>query len=80
MTLTVILHIQGGEPVVGEVEAAPAPADTLITIRNARKIDGKDLNFVSETAASLVFPIARLNFVEILSGGEDEEIFGFVRE
>jgi hypothetical protein len=43
-------------------------------------MDGKDLDFLSEDAVSVLWPVERLNFIEILSAKEDEEIIGFVRE
>jgi hypothetical protein len=78
--ITLVLHIQNSEPVVGEVENIPSPSDHLILLNNPRKMDGKDLAFLSENAVSILWPVERLNYIEILSGKEDEEIIGFVRE
>jgi hypothetical protein len=80
MAYSVILHIENTDPVLGEVEEVPSPTDTLIVVNNPRRRDGKDLHFISENVVTVVWPVARLNFIEILSGGEDEEIIGFVRE
>jgi len=52
----------------------------MILVKNPRKIDGKDLPFLDENAVSVYWPIDRLNFIEVLSDGEEEEIIGFVRE
>jgi hypothetical protein len=78
--ITLVLHIQNSEPVVGEVENLPSPSDHLIMLNNPRKMDGKDLAFLSEDAVTVLWPVERLNFIEILSRKEDEEIIGFIRE
>lgn len=80
MPFTLVLHIQNSDPVVGEVDELPSPSDTMILVKNPRKIDGKDLPFLDENAVSVYWPIDRLNFIEVLSDGEEEEIIGFVSE
>lgn len=80
MPYTVILHVDNAEPVVGEVEEIPSASDMLVVISNPRRRDGKDLHFISENVDTVIWPIAKINFIEILSGGEDEEIISFVRE
>ena len=80
MPFTIVLHIQNTDPVVGEVEEIPTPADSLVVIRNPRRMDGKDLHFLNENVVTVIWPVERLNFIEVLSGEEQEEIIGFVRE
>lgn len=80
MPYTIILHIENSEPVVGEVDEIPTPGDMLVVVNNPRRRDGKDLHFLSENSLTVIWPISKLNFIEILSGSEDEEIIGFVRE
>jgi hypothetical protein len=77
---TIVLHIQNADPVVGEVDELPAATDTLVVVTNPRRLDGKDLHFLSENATSVIWPVDRLNFIEILSSKEEEDIIGFVRE
>jgi len=77
---TIVLHIQNTDPVVGEVEEIPTPADNLVILRNPRRMDGKDLHFLNENVVTVIWPVERLNFIEVLSGEEQEEIIGFVRE
>lgn len=75
-----ILHVQNSEPVVGEVDEIPSPADHLIVIKNPRRLDGKDLSYLAENVDIVLWPVERLNFIEVLSGEEEEQIIGFVRE
>ena len=80
MPFTIVLHIQNTDPVVGEVEEIPTPTDNLVILRNPRRMDGKDLHFLNENVVTVIWPVERLNFIEVLSGEEQEEIIGFVRE
>lgn len=80
MTYTVILHILNADPVMGEIEELPNPADTILILNNPRMRDGKDVPYLAENAVSVIWPLDKLNFVEILTGKEEEEIIGFVRE
>jgi hypothetical protein len=77
---TLVLHINNSDPVVGEVEELPTPTDNLILLNNPRKIDGKELTSVTENVISMIWPIDRINFIEVLVEREDQEIIGFVRE
>lgn len=80
MPFTIVLHIQNTEPVVGDVEEIPTPTDNLVILKNPRRMDGKDLHFLNENVVTVIWPVERLNFIEVLSGEEQEEIIGFVRE
>lgn len=80
MPFTIVLHIQNTDPVVGEVEEIPTPTDNMVVLRNPRRMDGKDLHFLNENVVTVIWPVERLNFIEVLSGEEQEDIIGFVRE
>ena len=80
MPISVVLHIQNEEAVIGEVDEIPAPTDLLITLTNPRRMDGKDLHYLTENVVTVIWPVHRLNFIEILPTKEEEEIIGFVRE
>jgi hypothetical protein len=80
MPYTVIIHPTGEEPIIGEVEQLPEPSDITITLNSPRKIDGKELHYLSENVLTVIWPISRLNFIEILPTKAEEEIIGFVRE
>jgi hypothetical protein len=77
---TLVLHINNSDPVVGEVDELPTPTDNLILLNNPRKVDGKELTFVTENVISMIWPVDRINFIEVLVEREDQEIIGFVRE
>jgi hypothetical protein len=80
MPITVFVHLSGEDPVVGEVEQLPAPADTVITLNNPRRRDGKDLPYLQGNVVTVVWPIHRITFIEVMPTAEEEQIIGFVRE
>jgi hypothetical protein len=81
MSRLVILHVLNSEPILGEIDEMPAPTDNVVTVHNPRHIDGKDLSFLQEQVVTVIWPIEKINFIEIMPGDDDEEdIIGFVRE
>jgi hypothetical protein len=80
MANTVILHISGEPSITGELEELPKPTDNIIVIMNPRQKDGKDLHYLENNVTKVIFPLAKVNFIEILEGSEEEKIIGFVRE
>ncbi|HUI88598.1 MAG TPA: hypothetical protein VLX61_07705 [Anaerolineales bacterium] len=80
MPYTVILHIPGDLPVLGEVEELPKPNDTIMVVSNPRQRDGKDLHYLEANVVKVIIPLDKLSLVEILEGQEEEKVIGFVRE
>ncbi len=80
MAMTVLLHLTGEDPVVGEIDQLPSPTDASITVNNPRRRDGKDLPYVQSNVVTVIFPLHRINFIEIMPTAEEEKLIGFVRE
>ena len=81
MAITLILHIMNEEPIVGEVEQMPTASDIAIILQNPRRRDGKDMpNLSSSNVTTVMFPMNRMTFVEVMPSDEEEKIFGVVRE
>lgn len=80
MPTSIVIHISNEEPVLGEVEELPNPTDQIIRVNNPRRLDGKYLNFIQDRVTTVIWPISKINFIEILPNEEEEDIFGFVRE
>jgi hypothetical protein len=80
MPYSIIIHPTGEEPIIGEVEELPKTTDILITLNSPRRLDGKELHYLSENVLTVTWPIQRLNFIEVLPTKAEEEIIGFVRE
>jgi hypothetical protein len=81
MAISVILHISGEEPILGEIDELPNPNDVILNVRNPRRRDGKDLQYLAaHEVSSVVWPWDKINFLEILPSEEEEEIISSVRE
>jgi hypothetical protein len=80
MAYSLVLHIQNTDPVIGESDELPNPGDSMVMLRNPRRVDGKDLHYLAENVMIVYWPIERLNFIEVLNEGQEEQIIGFVRE
>jgi hypothetical protein len=76
----VLVHIQNEDPVLGEMDALPTPGDTIVVVKNPRRRDGKDIHYLDANVSTVVWPIHRINFIEIMPSGGEEEIISFVRE
>jgi hypothetical protein len=77
---SVVIHLLNEEPILGDIEALPGMADTMITVKNPRKRDGKDVNNLDANVTTVIWPVSRVVFIEVLPSGEEEEIISFVRE
>ncbi len=80
MAYTLVLHLSGDVPVVGEVEELPKPTDTIVVLSNPRQRDGKDLHYLEPNVVKVIWPISKLTLIEVLESEEEEKIIGFVRE
>jgi hypothetical protein len=77
---TLLIHIQNEDPVLGEVDELPNPGDTLLVVKNPRRKDGKDLFYLDANVTTVLWPVSKINYIEVMPSGEEEEIIGFVRE
>lgn len=80
MAYTIILHVTGEASVTGEVDELPKPTDNFVLVKNPRQRDGKDLSYIDNNVVKVIWPITRINFIEILEDEQEEKIIGFVRE
>ena len=78
--LTVIVHINNEDPIMGEIDELSNPEDQLVILKNPRRKDGKDVHFLEPSVSTIILPIHRINFVEVMPTGVEEEIISFVRE
>jgi hypothetical protein len=76
---SIILHLLNEDPIVGEIDDLPGKSDYIFTVKNPRRKDGKDLPYVEPNVNTLLIPVFRVSFIEVLSEKE-EEIITFVRE
>lgn len=77
---TILLHVMNDDPIMGEVEHLPTNSDNIILLKNPRRKDGKDLTNLETNVTQVYWPMQRINFIEVIPIGEEEEIVSFVRE
>ena len=80
MAYEVIIHVSGEVPIFGEIEELPDSSATIITVSNPRSREGKDLHYLQAEVVQVIWPIDKLNFIEIMPSEDDEQIISFVRE
>jgi hypothetical protein len=80
MPIPVLVHLSGEDPVRAEIEELPDTTDTNITINNPRRKDGKDLPYLLDNVVTVVYPMHRVHYIEILPSAEEEKLIGFVRD
>lgn len=80
MAQTVVIHILNEDPIVGELDELPKANDTVLTLHNPRRRDGKDLHYLASDVVTVIWPLNQLAFIEILPSEGEEEIIGFVRD
>lgn len=76
----VIVHMLNEDPVMGEMDDLPQKTDTLIYVRNPVRRDGKDISYLEATVNTVIWPVSRVSFIEIMPGSDEEKIVSFVRE
>jgi len=79
MSTTVIVHIASEDPFVAEVENLPAPTDQSITLTNPRRRDNKPLHYIDERTISMILPMHRVTFIEVMASEETHEVDLFFR-
>ncbi len=80
MAISLYLHIAGEDAIVVDVEELPNPTDRILICTNPRYRDGKEVRNIMTEVNTVIFPWWRINFIEILPGKEEEEVFGFYRD
>lgn len=80
MPYTLLLHIANEEPTLVEVEKMPEATDIILIGLNPRRRDGKDLPNVAPNVTTVIWPMSRMTFIEVMPSGEEEKVVGFVRE
>jgi len=77
---TVLIHIMNEDPVLGEIESLPTVIDTILVVNNPRRRDGKDLPNIVQNVTTVIWPINRCTFIEVIPGEDEEQIISFIRE
>lgn len=81
MAYTLLIHVLGEEPMLGDAEALPDAKDQFLHFSNPRKRDGKPISYIARGATDFFLPWHRISIVEVLQGEEQEmEVAEFFRD
>jgi len=81
VAITCIIHIAGGDAVLGEIEEIPDPQANYVLFTNVRARDGKAVVYLDRETTRVMFPWHRISFLETLPSEEDhEEVESFFRD
>ena len=75
MAHILLLHVANDDPVVIETDHLPEPTDTCILGNHPRRKDNKELHYIMPEVTTVIFPMWRINFIEVMPSGDEEEIF-----
>lgn len=75
MPITLYVHINDGEPFLGEIEEYPEPTTQFLIIQNPRQRDGKDLRYLLDEVQTIILPWWRINYIEVMPSEEEDEVF-----
>ena len=73
--ITLLVHINNAEAIKLDVEDMPTPTDTAIVGKNPRERTEKEVNFIEEGVTTIIIPMWRITFIEILPSAGDEVEF-----
>ena len=80
MSYRIQVHIAGDDPVILDVDDLPKTTDTCVIGTNPQRRDGKEVAYVLREVNQVIFPIWRVNFIQVLPSEQAEEVPTFVRE
>jgi hypothetical protein len=80
MPISLLLHVVGEDAILVEVEKLPDPESQYVLCSNPRYRDGKEVRNILPEVNQVIYPWWRINFIEIMPGNEEEEIYGFYRD
>jgi hypothetical protein len=61
-----IVHLQGEDAILADLDELPDPNHNYIVLRNLRKKDGKPLSYVAEGATAFLYSWNRISFIEMI--------------
>jgi hypothetical protein len=70
--ISLLLHVANSEPIKVDVDELPGPNDTMILGKNPRERSDKELNIFDEGVTVVIFPLWRINYIQILPSPDDE--------
>ena len=80
MPYRIQVHVANDEPIVLDVDDLPKPTDTFVMGMNPQRRDGKEVNYILREVNQVIFPLWRINFIQILPSEQEDDVPTFVRD
>ncbi len=77
MAYMLLVHLANEDPIVLETEDLPAENATCIIGMHPRRRDNKEVHFILPDVTQVIFPMSRINFIEVLPSAEEETLKSF---
>lgn len=74
MSYRIQVHIAGDDPVVLDVEELPKADDTCVTGMNPQRRDGKEVGYILREVNQVIFPMWRINFIQVLPSDQGKAV------
>ena len=78
--IKVIVHILNEEPFIAEIEELPSPTTTNLQFQKPRFRDGKTISYLERDITMVIWPMNRINFIEVLPSDEQGELDTYLGE
>ncbi|PJF42702.1 MAG: hypothetical protein CUN55_09695 [Phototrophicales bacterium] len=75
MPYTLYVHVNDGEPFLGEIDEMPEPTAQFLVLNNPRSRDGKELRYLLDEVTQIIVPWWRINYIEVMPSEESEGVF-----
>lgn len=69
---TILIHMANAEPIKVDVDEMPGPQDVIIIGKNPRERSDKELNIYDEGVTTVIYPIHRINFIQVLPRADEQ--------
>lgn len=69
---TILIHMANSDPIKVDVDEMPSPQDVIIIGKNPRERNDKELNIYDEGVTTVIYPIHRINFIQVLPRADEE--------
>lgn len=80
MAIALYIHIQNEEGLVLDVEELPSVTDTILIGKNPRRRDNKEVQNILPDVTTVIFPMARITFIEVMPTGDEQDVLRTFRD
>lgn len=70
--ITIVVHIDNGDPIKLDVDEMPKASDNVIIGSNPRERSDKDITWVDDGVTTIIIPWWRINYIQVLPDPTEE--------